>query len=102
MYAGNSGKEHYIPGHLIANEIGPTSCESLLCKGCDTTYSVNIKGKRPTLNWLHIIIDMLSKTFHECKIDDSVDSACSYALLSYGKKGRYMSMHSMSCATPTP
>ena len=62
---------------------------SLLCKGCDTTYSVNRKGKRPTLNWLHIIIDMLSKTFHECKIDDSVDLACSYALLSYGKKGRY-------------
>ena len=29
MYAGNSGKEHYIPGHLIANEIGPSVCECL-------------------------------------------------------------------------
>ena len=60
------------------------------CDTCDTTCSVNRKGTRPTLNWLHIIIGMLSnlETFHEYNLDDSVDGARSYAMLSYGKKGR--------------
>ena len=37
-------------------------------------------------------IDMLSnvKTFHEYYLDDSVDVVRSYALLSYGKKRRYV------------
>ena len=37
-------------------------------------------------------IDMLSnlKTFHEYNLDDSVDVAHNYALLSYGKKRRYV------------
>ena len=94
MYGGHTGNERYIPGHLIANEIGPSVCEYLpavqLLSGCDTTCSVNRKCKRPTLNWLHtyIYIDMLSnfKSFHEYNLGDSVDVARIYALLSYGKK----------------
>ena len=60
MYTGHTGNERYIPGHLIANDIGPSVCECLpavqLLSGCDITCSVNRTGKRPTLNWLHIII----------------------------------------------
>ena len=60
---------------------------SLLCNSFRGVISANRKGKRPTLNWLHII-DMLSnfKSFHEYNLDDNVDGARIYALLSYGKK----------------
>ena len=55
-------KRSDIPIHIIANELSPSVCECLpavqLIWGggdtCDTTCSVNRKGTRPTLNWLHI------------------------------------------------
>ena len=49
-------------------------------------------------------IGMLSnlETFHEYNLDDSVDGARSYAMLSYGKKGRDVDTSYMSCATTWP
>ena len=93
MYGGHTGKERYIPRHLIANKISPSICECLpvvqLLSGCATTCSVNRKGKRPTQNGLHVqTCYQIKKTFHEYSLDDSVDVARSYALLLYGKKGR--------------
>ena len=93
MYGGHTGKERYIPRHIIANKISPSVCECLpavqLLSGCATTCSVNRKGKRPTQNWFHVqTCNQIKKTFHEYNLDDSVDVARSYALLLYGKTGR--------------
>ena len=98
MYGGHIRKERYIPRHLIANEINPLFCECLpvvLCnpfRGCDTTCWVNRKGKRPTVNWLHIYMlsNLKKKTSHKYNLDGSVEVARIYALLSYGKKRRYI------------
>ena len=71
MYAGHSGKERYIPVHLIANELGPTVCECLpaahALTGCDTTCSLNRIGKKTAYSKLVNNADILSqlKTFHE-------------------------------------
>ncbi len=54
MYAGHSGKERYIPGHLTANKIGPPVCECLPAVQPLLGCPVNRKGKKPTLNCLQI------------------------------------------------
>ncbi len=52
VYAGNYGKEHYIPlpVHLIANKIDPAVFEYLSAMQpltmCDTTCSMNRIGKK--------------------------------------------------------
>ena len=90
MYAGKSGKERYIPVHLIANQIDPAVCGWSRClQGCDTTCSINRIGKQTAYSKVVTNIGMLSQllTFHKDNLDDSVDVARSYALLLYGKKG---------------
>ena len=94
MYAGHSGKECYIPVHLIANELGSTVCECLpaahALTECDSTCSLNGIGKKTAFSKLVKNTDTVSKlkTFHEDDIDDSVTVARTYALLLYGKKGK--------------
>ena len=94
MYAEHSGKERYIPVHLIANELGPTVCECLpaahALTGCDTTCSLNRIGKKTAYSKLVNNADIISqlKTFHEDNVEDSVTVARTYALLLYGKKGK--------------
>ena len=94
MYNGHSRKERYIPVHLIANELGLTVCECLLAvhalTGCDTTCSLNRRGKKTAYSKLVKNVGILSKlkTFHEDYLEDSVTVAHTYALFLYGKKGK--------------
>lgn len=95
MYAGHSGKERYIPVHIIVKELGPVVCGCLPAvhslTGCDTTCSLNRIGKRTVYSKLVKNADAISKlaTFHEDDTDDSIAVARQFVLLLYaGKKGR--------------
>ena len=94
MYAGHSGKERYIPVHIIADQLGPTVCQCLpaahALTGCDTTCSLNRIGKKTAYSTLLKNADTLSalKTFHSDNLEDSITVARSYALHLYGKKGK--------------
>ena len=72
MYAGNSGEERCIPGHLTVNDIGPSVCECIPAVQPLWGCSVNRKDKKLTMNWLHIVMLSNLKTFHEYNLDDIV------------------------------
>ncbi len=94
MYAGHSGKERYIPMHIIGNQLGKTVCECLpaahALTGCDTTCSLNRIGKKTAYSKLLKNVDAVSElqTFHQDNVATSVTVARAYALLLYGTKGK--------------
>ena len=79
MFAGHSGKEHYIPIHDIATELGTSVCECLpavhVLSGCDSTCFLHGIGKRTACSVLVKNVEVLGdiRFFHEDDDDDSVE-----------------------------